>query len=129
MSHYFPPGMPRHLSYPDAAVPEVLLASARTYGERAAVVDGEETLSYTELLAGARAMAADLSAAGIAPGSVVGIHLPNILHYFTAYYGALLTGAAVTLVNPLQPAPALAKQLADAGATALSSPTPRTSAR
>ncbi|WP_217494886.1 class I adenylate-forming enzyme family protein [Brevibacterium sp. CS2] len=119
MSHYFPPGMPRHLSYPDAAVPEVLLASARTYGERAAVVDGEETLSYAELLTGARAVAADLAAAGIAPGSVVGIHLPNILHYFTAYYGALLTGAAVTLVNPLQPAPALAKQLADAGATAL----------
>lgn len=119
MSHYFPPGMPRHLDYPTAAVPEVLIAAADTYGDRTAVVDGEETLGYDAMLAGARSVAADLAAHGIGPGSVVGLHMPNILHYFTAYYGALLTGAAVTLVNPLQPAPALAKQLADAGAQAL----------
>ncbi|WP_236865995.1 class I adenylate-forming enzyme family protein [Brevibacterium daeguense] len=119
MTHYFPPGMPEHLSYQPAAVPEVLIAAAGSYGERAAVVDGPEQLSYAQLHAHALSVAAELHDAGIGPGSVVGLHLPNVLHYFTAYYGALLTGAAVTLVNPLQPAAALARQLADAGAEAV----------
>ncbi|GAA2003510.1 class I adenylate-forming enzyme family protein [Brevibacterium samyangense] len=119
MPHYFPAGMPRHLDYVANAVPEVLLSSARTWGERIAVVDGEQTLSHVELLAQAKAVAADLAAHGAGPGTVVGLHMPNTLGYFPAYYGALMTGAAVTLVNPLQPPTGLLKQLADAGATAV----------
>ncbi|WP_349826917.1 class I adenylate-forming enzyme family protein [Brevibacterium litoralis] len=119
MTHYFPSGIPTHLDFPARAVPEVLLTSARLWGARIAVADGDEVVTHTELLARARAVAADLAAHGIGPGSVVGLHMPNTHWYFPAYYGALFTGAAVTLVNPLQPAPKLLEQLADAGASAV----------
>lgn len=119
MEHYSPEGMPRHLDYVSAAVPEVLLGAADRWPDRIAIADGEETLTYSELLSAARSVAAELAGAGLGPGDVIALHMPNALHYLTAYYGALLTGAAVTPVNPLQPASALARQLDDTGAKAI----------
>src|SRR5690606_34850223 len=74
------------------------------------------TLTFAQLRDRALRLAARLAADGAGPGRVVGIQLPNVLDFPVAYFGALLTGSAVTLVNPLQPAPALARQLSDAGA-------------
>jgi long-chain acyl-CoA synthetase len=119
MPHYYPPGMPRSLDYPAAVVPDLLHSAARMYGERTAVVDGEQTTSYVRLLDEAQSIGSDLAAHGIGPGDVVALHLPNGLPFFAAYYGALSTGAAVTLVNPLQPAAALEHQLREVGAVAL----------
>lgn len=113
---YFPAGMPRQLDYTAAAVPEILLSSAKRYPDRIAFVDGDDTLTFSELLARASRLAHRLADDGAGPGRVVAIQLPNTLDFPVAYYGALLTGAAVTLVNPLQPAPALARQLTDARA-------------
>ncbi|MCT1872601.1 class I adenylate-forming enzyme family protein [Brevibacterium luteolum] len=116
MTHFFPAGMPRHLTYPAVAVPQILTSAADTYGQRSAVADGDDTLSYTGMLAGAQSIARFLTDQGVGPSSVVALHLPNVMHFFPAYYGALFTGAAVTLINPLQPAQGLAAQLLDAGA-------------
>lgn len=113
---YFPAGMPRNLDYVPAAVPEILLSAAKHYTDRVAVVDGEDTLTFAELLDRASRLARQLADDGAGPGRVVAIQLPNVLDFPIAYYGALLTGAAVTLVNPLQPAPALVRQLTDARA-------------
>ncbi len=77
---------------------------------------GTTPLSYTGMLAGAQSIARFLTDQGVGPGSVVALHLPNVMHFFPAYYGALFTGAAVTLINPLQPAQGLSAQLLDAGA-------------
>ncbi|WP_236863891.1 class I adenylate-forming enzyme family protein [Brevibacterium daeguense] len=111
--------MPKALGYPRAATPGILISAARTYRHRTAVVDGEEQLSYQELHDNAKATAATLRAAGIGRDSVVGLHLPNGLHFLTAYYGALLTGAAVTLVNPLLPKRSLVRQLRGIGVDAV----------
>ncbi|WP_291793343.1 AMP-binding protein [Brevibacterium sp.] len=116
---YYPAGMPRTLDYPEAAVPELLLSSARRWPESVAVVDGEEQLTFAQLLAEARSLASALAAGGVGLGDVVGIQLPNSRHFDVAYWGVLLTGAAVTLVNPLQPAHALARQLREVGAQVL----------
>ncbi len=116
---YFPAGMPRRLDYTPAAVPEILLSSAKRYPDRIAFVDGEDTVTFAELLARASRLAQRLAADGAGPGQVVAIQLPNTLDFPVAYFGALLTGSAVTLVNPLQPAPALARQLQDAQARLL----------
>ncbi|GAA4511646.1 class I adenylate-forming enzyme family protein [Brevibacterium yomogidense] len=113
---YFPVGMPRNLDYVPAAVPEILLSAAKHYADRIAVVDGEDTLTFTELLDRASHLAQRLADDGAGPGRVVAIQLPNVVDFPVAYYGALLTGASVTLVNPLQPAPALVRQLTDARA-------------
>ena len=119
MQYYYPPGMPRTLDYVEATVPDLLISAAHRYGDRIAVVDGDETLSYRQLLVSAQSVASDLQAHGVGPGDVVGLHLPNNLHFFTAYYGALFTGAAITPVNPLQPPVALKRQLTETQAKAV----------
>ncbi|HJA38090.1 MAG TPA: AMP-binding protein [Candidatus Brevibacterium intestinigallinarum] len=113
---YYPAHMPEHLDYVPAAVPEILLSAAKRHPDRIAFVDGEDALTFAQLRDRALRLAARLAADGAGPGRVVGIQLPNVLDFPVAYFGVLLTGAAVTLVNPLQPAPALARQLSDAGA-------------
>ena len=113
---YYPAHMPEHLDYVPAAAPEILLSAAKRVPDRIAFVDGEDTITFAQLRDRALRLAARLAADGAGPGRVVGIQLPNVLDFPVAYFGALLTGAAVTLVNPLQPAPALARQLTDAGA-------------
>jgi long-chain acyl-CoA synthetase len=108
--------MPEHLDYVPAAAPEILLSAAKRHPDRIAFVDGEDTLTFAQLRDRALRLAARLAADGAGPGRVVGIQLPNVLDFPVAYFGVLLTGSAVTLVNPLQPAPALARQLSDANA-------------
>lgn len=119
MQYYYPPGMPRELDYVEATVPDLLISAAQRYGDRIAVVDGTRTLSYRQLLAAAQTVASDLDAHGIGAGDTVGLHLPNNLHFFSAYYGALLTGAAITPINPLQPPVALERQLTETNAKAV----------
>lgn len=119
MQYYYPPGMPRELNYVEATVPDLLISAAEHYGDRIAVVDGVETLTYTQLLDNAKSVASDLHAHGVGPGDTVGLHLPNNLQFFTAYYGALFTGAAITPVNPLQPPVALERQLTATDAKAV----------
>lgn len=119
MQYYYPPGMPRALDYVEATVPDLLISAAWHYGDRIAVVDGAETLTYNQLLENAKSVASDLHAHGVGPGDTVGLHLPNNLHFFTAYYGALFTGAAITPVNPLQPPVALDRQLTATAAKAV----------
>lgn len=111
MADYYPEGMPRHLDCVDAEVPELLEAVAALYGERVAVADGEETLTYTGLAAAAAALSRDLHEHGIGAGDVVAIHLPNCLDFLVAYFGITGAGATATLVNPLQPPEALERQL------------------
>lgn len=111
MAHYHPPGMPRHLDYPSALVSELLDASAGMYPDRAAVVDGERSLTHGELHAAAAAVSHDLGAHGVRPGDVVAVHLPNCLDFLVAYFGIVGAGAVAALVNPLQPREALSRQL------------------
>ncbi|MFI7706786.1 class I adenylate-forming enzyme family protein [Nonomuraea sp. NPDC049480] len=123
MNAYWPEGMPATLDYPELTVGELLTTAARLYGDRTAVVDGPERLTFAELLARAAAFAHGLRDAGVRDGDVVLLHLPNSAWFLIGYYGTLLAGATVSLANPLQPAPALRDQLLDTGAVlALSHP-------
>jgi len=62
---------------PDTGVYQAFAARVRAHGERIAVRTPEEALSYRELDARARRMAAALRALGAGPGDVVGIRLPG----------------------------------------------------
>jgi long-chain acyl-CoA synthetase len=118
MTGYWPAGLPRTLHYPDIDVGTLLAGAARRYGEREAVRDGAEAVSFAGLYARAGAFAAGLRARGVGPGDTVALHMPNGIWFPVAYFGTLLAGATACLANPLQPAQALRAQLADAGATA-----------
>ncbi|GAA2430528.1 AMP-binding protein [Actinomadura vinacea] len=116
MNAYWPEGMPASLDYPELTVGELLTSAARLYGDRAAVVDGPERLSFSQLREHASGFAHALRDAGVRDGDAILLHLPNSVWFLVAYYGALLAGASVSPANPLQPAPGLRAQLRDTGA-------------
>ncbi|PSJ47852.1 acyl-phosphate glycerol 3-phosphate acyltransferase [Zobellella endophytica] len=71
--------------------------------------ESDQPLSYGELAAGSRRVAAALQQAGVAPGQAVAIMLPTSLAYFHCYFGILLMGAIPVPIYP----PARASQLED----------------
>ena len=48
--------------------------------------------TYAALQSEARAFAAGLQALGLAKGDRIGLYLPNVPIYVSAYYGAMLAG-------------------------------------
>ncbi|MBA5849294.1 class I adenylate-forming enzyme family protein [Gordonia amicalis] len=109
---------PTTLTYPDTSMAVLPASMAALYGDRAAVVDGNTTLTYAELDARSAAVASALRSAGVAERDVVLIYLTNSIEFVVAYYGSLRAGATVTLVNPLQPVPGLHRQIVETGAVA-----------
>ncbi|MGH3325428.1 MAG: AMP-binding protein, partial [Streptomyces sp.] len=103
----------------DEPIHEAVLGhSAAEYGSRPALVDGVNgtTLSYAELDAFSRRIAAALAAAGLRKGDVLALHSPNSIAFPAVFYGATRAGAAVSTVHPLATAEELARQLRDSGA-------------
>ncbi|XVQ10080.1 class I adenylate-forming enzyme family protein [Spirillospora sp. CA-255316] len=116
MKTYWPEGMPASLDYPELTAGELLTAAAELYGDRVAVVDGTERLTFAQLRDRVAALAHGIRDAGVRDGDVVLLHLSNSVWFLVGYYGALLAGATVSLTNPLQPAAGLRAQLLDTGA-------------
>jgi long-chain acyl-CoA synthetase len=73
------------------------------------------TYSYSDLYAEARRFAAGLQASGIAKGDRIGLFLPNVPIYLSAYYGAMMAGATVVNFSPLYSPDELAAQVEDSG--------------
>jgi len=68
--------------------------------ELAAVETPQGSLSYAQLLAGARAGAGELAARGVAPGARVALALPPGLAFAQALHACLLLGAVAVPVDP-----------------------------
>jgi 1-acyl-sn-glycerol-3-phosphate acyltransferase len=88
-----------------ATLVEVLQWHARRHPERPHVLfqrsaTETETLSYGELLAAAREVAAGLREIGIRPGQCVALMLPTGLEFFHSFYGILLAGAVPVPIYP-----------------------------
>jgi long-chain acyl-CoA synthetase len=77
------------------------------------------TTSYGELDELSGRFAAGLRAAGLGPGQVVAIQLPNIPQFLIGYFGALKAGLVVLPLNPLLMAPEIEYHLADSAAALL----------
>jgi long-chain acyl-CoA synthetase len=77
------------------------------------------TYSYGEIEAEAKAFAAGLIAQGIRPGDRVGLFLPNVPIYASAYYGAMMAGAVVVNFSPLYSVEELSWQVEDSGTRVL----------
>ena len=72
-------------------------------------------LSYQALYAEARRFAAGLQEAGIGRGDRIGLFLPNVPIYLSAYYGAMMAGATVVNFSPLYTVDELSHQVEDSG--------------
>ncbi|MFG3285434.1 4-coumarate--CoA ligase family protein [Streptomyces sp. NPDC048111] len=106
----------------DEPIHEAVLArSSATRPDDIALVDGTDpsgttTLTYGQLDAQHRRLAAALAAAGLRKGDVLALHSPNSVLYPVVFYGATRAGASVTTAHPLCTAEEFAKQLADSSA-------------
>ncbi|MBX7458778.1 long-chain fatty acid--CoA ligase [Qipengyuania sp. 1NDH17] len=74
-----------------------------------------KTYSYRDIHEEAKRFAAGLMARGIEPGDRVGLFLPNVPIYASAYYGAMMAGAVVVNFSPLYTVEELSWQVADSG--------------
>ncbi len=75
--------------------------------------------TYRELDEQSGRLAAGLRSAGLAPGQVVALQLPNIPQFLAAYFGALKAGLVVLPLNPLLMAPEVEYHLTDSAASML----------
>ena len=93
-----------------------LARSAADNPDRVAIRLGDQTTSYRELDDQSARIAGLLAARGIAPGTAIGIMLPNVPEFASAYYGVLRAGGVVVPMNPLLKAREVAYYLGDSGA-------------
>ncbi len=73
------------------------------------------TYSYGDIFVEAQRFAAGLQARGIAKGDRVGLFLPNVPIYASAYYGAMMAGAIAVNFSPLYSVEELSWQVEDSG--------------
>ena len=100
-------------AYAPLSLPDMFLASV-AQDPHAPLADFlGRSFSYGQIAAEARAIAAGLQARGIAKDDRVGMFLPNVPLYLSAYYGVLLTGASVVNYAPMWGVAELARALAE----------------
>jgi long-chain acyl-CoA synthetase len=83
-----------------APVPEMLDASAAAFADRAALVHGDERLTYAELREQVDRLAGALAARGLTEGAPVALILPNVPAFAVAFLAILRAGAVVVPLNP-----------------------------
>lgn len=97
------------------SLPDMFAQSASAYPARTLVDFLGRQYSYAALYQEAQAFAAWLQGIGIVRGDRVGLYLPNVPIYVSAYYGAAMVGATLVNFSPLYTADELAAQVRDSG--------------
>src|ERR1051325_9952856 len=104
-------------------VHSAILDSCRRNAGKTALIDTSldpaRRISYGEYGALVEAAARGLVAAGLRPGEVLGIFLPNSWEFCVAYHAATLAGAIPTVINPSYRQRELHYQLENSGAALL----------
>ncbi|MEU4273424.1 4-coumarate--CoA ligase family protein [Streptomyces tanashiensis] len=97
---------------------DAVLGRAAEWGDTPALIDGagELSLTYGQVDAFHRRVAAGLAEAGVRKGDVLALHSPNTVLFPVAFYAATRAGASVTTVHPLATPEEFAKQLRDSSA-------------
>ncbi len=116
----YPPGVPSEIPVStNASLVDLLEKSCVQFADRKAFSSMGKSLTYRELDAETRAVAAWLQSRGLEKGDRVAVMMPNILQNPVAVYGILRAGMVVVNVNPLYTPRELEHQLKDSGAKAL----------
>jgi natural product biosynthesis luciferase-like monooxygenase protein len=87
----------------EATVPEAIAAQAARTPTHAALVCGDETLSYAQMMQQAGALAAQLRARGVQPGDIVGLCLDRTPQLVVALLAVQQAGAAYLPLDPAYP--------------------------
>ena len=116
----YPPGVPSNIDpsvYP--SVVALLEESFAKYRDQRAYVCMDKAITFGDVDALSKGLAAWLQGRGLAKGTRVAIMMPNVLQYPVALAAVLRAGLIAVNVNPLYTARELAHQLKDSGAEAV----------
>jgi long-chain acyl-CoA synthetase len=116
----YPPGVPTEID-PDQyqSLVQLFEASFQQYADRNAYVCMGKFLTYRELDAQSKKLAAWLQSCGLKKGARVAVMMPNVLQYPIAIVAILRAGYTVVNVNPLYTPRELEHQLNDSGSEAI----------
>ena len=117
---HYPPGVAPDIDpsvYP--SLPTLFEESFKRYATRPCCMCMGKTISYGEIDAASRALAAWLQSRGLKRGARVAVMMPNVLQYPIAITAILRAGFIVVNVNPLYKPRELQLQLSDAGCEAI----------
>jgi len=84
-------------------IQQILENTTTRYPHKQAVIFGDDSLTYLELVEGSRSLAHALKESGIRRGDMVGIMLRKSLSSIISLYGILMSGAAYVPIDPLLP--------------------------
>ncbi len=101
--------------YPPLSMPGMFFRSAGRRGDANLLDFMGRKYSYGEVASGVVRVAKGLQDLGIGKGDRVGLFLPNVPHYVSAYYGAMAIGATVVNFSPLYTVDELNHQVEDSG--------------
>ncbi len=96
-------------------MPGMFFRSAGRRGEANLLDFMGRKYSYSEVAAGVTRVAKGLQELGVQKGDRIGLFLPNVPHYVSAYYGAMAIGATVVNFSPLYTVEELNHQVEDSG--------------
>jgi amino acid adenylation domain-containing protein/non-ribosomal peptide synthase protein (TIGR01720 family) len=105
--------------YPHVCIHELFEAQVRATPDAAAVVFGQDTLTYAELDAHANRLAHALRGRGVGPEDRVALCLERGLDLLPVFFGILKAGAAYVPLDPTHPVDRLRYMLQDSGARLL----------
>jgi acyl-CoA synthetase (AMP-forming)/AMP-acid ligase II len=107
-------------------VHDLILDSCRRFPGKTAIVDSScgRRITYAQYGEIVENLARGLVAAGLKPGDVFAIFLPNTWEFASAYHAATLAGAVPTLLNPTYREREVRYQLENSGAAMLLSDGP-----
>ena len=101
--------------YPPLSMPGMFFRSAGRRGDANLLDFMGRKYSYSEVASGVVRIAKGLQDMGIGKGDRIGLFLPNVPHYVSAYYGAMAIGATVVNFSPLYTVDELNHQVEDSG--------------
>ena len=116
LDHY-PPGVPAEIDTSNlGTLIDLFEGAVADYPDRPALESFGVIMTYAQLGAEVRKVAASLQKMGLRPGDRAAIMLPNVMAYTPLIFGILMAGGVVVNVNPLYTAREVTFQLNDAGA-------------
>ncbi len=98
------------------SVADIVALGAVEYGKKAALIIGEQVVSYTELDALCGAFAAGLHEDGLTPGDRVTLYGANCLEWVVAFHGTIRAGGVINPVNMMLTADEIDYVVRDCGA-------------
>ena len=87
--------------YPEFALHDLLANSVERFPDKVAIIDGDRSFTYSDLMRQSRALAEALLESGVKPGDRIGVYLDKSWEAVVAVFAVSQTGAAFININPV----------------------------